>query len=85
MPFFDEAVGILGELGSNATFLSQHAIQPGVNEWSAEREFIANRLKTEIFNLTLGVEKRRRSGSPARPADSQGAGDTKPEVRRQKS
>jgi hypothetical protein len=57
MPFFDEAVGILGELGSNATFLSQHAIQPGVNEWSAEREFIANRLKTEIFNLTLGVEK----------------------------
>jgi carboxyl-terminal processing protease len=38
-------------------FLSQHAIQPGVNEWSAEREFIANRLKTEIFNLTLGVEK----------------------------
>ena len=38
-------------------FLSQRAIQPGVNEWSAEREFIANRLKTEIFNLTLGVEK----------------------------
>ena len=38
-------------------FLSQHAIQPGVNEWSAERDFISNRLKTEIFNLTLGVEK----------------------------
>jgi len=38
-------------------FLSQHAIQPGVNEWSAEREFIANRLKAEIFNLALGVEK----------------------------
>jgi carboxyl-terminal processing protease len=38
-------------------FLSQRGIQPGVNEWSAEREFIANRLKTEIFNLTLGVEK----------------------------
>jgi carboxyl-terminal processing protease len=38
-------------------FLSQRRIQPGVNEWSAEREFIANRLKTDIFNLTLGVEK----------------------------
>ncbi len=38
-------------------FLSQRDIQPGVNEWSGEREFIANRLKTEIFNLTLGVEK----------------------------
>jgi len=38
-------------------FLSQRGIQPGVNDWSTEREFIANRLKTEIFNLTLGVEK----------------------------
>jgi carboxyl-terminal processing protease len=38
-------------------FLSQHNIQPGVNEWSAERDFIANGLKTEIFNLTLGVAK----------------------------
>jgi len=38
-------------------YLSQHAIQPRVNEWSAEREFIANRLKEEIFNLTLGVDK----------------------------
>jgi carboxyl-terminal processing protease len=38
-------------------FLSQHAIQPSLSEWSAERDFIANRLKTEIFNLTLGVEK----------------------------
>jgi len=38
-------------------FLSQRQIQPGVSEWSAERDYIANRLKTEIFNLTLGVEK----------------------------
>jgi len=38
-------------------FLSQHEIQPGVTEWSAEREFIENRLKTEIFNQALGVEK----------------------------
>jgi carboxyl-terminal processing protease len=38
-------------------FLSQREIQPSVAEWSAEREFIENRLKTEIFNLALGVEK----------------------------
>ena len=38
-------------------FLSQRDIQPGLNEWSIEREFITNRLKQEIFNLTLGVEK----------------------------
>jgi len=38
-------------------FLSQHDIQPGVNQWSAERDFITNRLKTEIFNQALGVEK----------------------------
>jgi carboxyl-terminal processing protease len=38
-------------------FLSLHSIQPGVKEWSAERDFIVNRLKTEIFNLTLGVAK----------------------------
>jgi carboxyl-terminal processing protease len=38
-------------------FLSQHEIQPSIAEWSAEREFITNRLKTEIFNLALGVEK----------------------------
>ena len=38
-------------------FLSQHSIQPGVNEWSVQRDFVANRLKTEIFNLSFGVEK----------------------------
>jgi carboxyl-terminal processing protease len=38
-------------------FLAQHDIQPGIAEWSAEREFIQSRLKTEIFNLALGVEK----------------------------
>ncbi len=38
-------------------FLSQHGIQPGVGEWSSEREFISNRLKTEIFNQALGVAK----------------------------
>jgi carboxyl-terminal processing protease len=38
-------------------FVSQHDIQPAVSEWSTEREFIANRLKTEIFNQSLGVAK----------------------------
>ena len=38
-------------------FLSQRSIQPGLGEWSSERDFIANRLKTEIFNQSLGVEK----------------------------
>ena len=38
-------------------YLSERGIQPGVSEWSAERDFVENRLKTEIFNQALGVEK----------------------------
>jgi carboxyl-terminal processing protease len=38
-------------------FCSQHNIQPGVGDWSRERPFIENRLKTEIFNQAFGVEK----------------------------
>ncbi len=38
-------------------FLSERDIQPGIAEWSVEREFIVNRLKTEIFNQAFGVEK----------------------------
>ncbi|MGH9662328.1 MAG: S41 family peptidase, partial [Bryobacteraceae bacterium] len=38
-------------------FLSERNIRPSIGEWSAERDFIANRLKTEIFNQTLGVAK----------------------------
>jgi carboxyl-terminal processing protease len=38
-------------------FLSGRGIQPGVSEWSAERDFVTNRLKTEIFNQAFGVEK----------------------------
>jgi len=38
-------------------FLSQRQIQPSIAEWSGEREFIRNRLKTEIFNQALGVAK----------------------------
>jgi carboxyl-terminal processing protease len=38
-------------------YLSQRNIRPGIPEWSAERDFIVNRLKTEIFNQSLGVAK----------------------------
>ncbi len=39
------------------TFLAEHGIQPRLSEWSGELDFIRNRLKTEIFNQTLGVAK----------------------------
>jgi carboxyl-terminal processing protease len=38
-------------------FLSARRIQPGAAEWSAEREFVRSRIKTEIFNQAFGVEK----------------------------
>jgi carboxyl-terminal processing protease len=38
-------------------YLSDRGIQPGVAEWSSEREWIRNRLKTEIFNQALGVQR----------------------------
>jgi carboxyl-terminal processing protease len=44
-------------LGDFEVFCSQHNIQPGVGDWSRERAFIENRLKTEIFNQAFGVEK----------------------------
>ncbi|MBZ5724824.1 MAG: S41 family peptidase [Acidobacteriia bacterium] len=38
-------------------FAIARRILPGVTEWSAEREFVRNRIKTEIFNQAFGVEK----------------------------
>ena len=38
-------------------FLSQRNIQPGIAEWSSESDWIANRLKQEILNQAVGVEK----------------------------
>jgi carboxyl-terminal processing protease len=38
-------------------FLSEREIRPGLTEWLPERDFISNRLKTELFNQALGVEK----------------------------
>jgi carboxyl-terminal processing protease len=44
-------------LDSFQVYASERQIQPSVGEWSRERDFIQNRLKTEIFNQSLGVEK----------------------------
>jgi len=38
-------------------FLSDRQIRPGIAEWLPEREFVANRLKAEIFNQAFGVDK----------------------------
>ncbi len=38
-------------------YLAQRNIQPGVGEWSTEREWIRSRLKQEIFNQAFGVAK----------------------------
>jgi carboxyl-terminal processing protease len=38
-------------------YLSERNIRPSVAEWSAERSWISSRLKTEIFNQSLGVER----------------------------
>jgi carboxyl-terminal processing protease len=38
-------------------YLAEHGIEPGLAEWSSDLDFIRNRVKTEIFNQTLGVEK----------------------------
>jgi carboxyl-terminal processing protease len=51
---FEVTPGLLDEF---QLYLSDHGIQPGVAEWSRERDWIRNRLKTEIFNQTLGVER----------------------------
>jgi carboxyl-terminal processing protease len=53
-PEFEVTPQLLGEF---QVFLSARGIQPGVAEWSIERDFVANRLKTEIFNQAFGVEK----------------------------
>jgi carboxyl-terminal processing protease len=38
-------------------WLSERQIQPNLREWISNRDFIELRLKTEIYNLALGVEK----------------------------
>jgi carboxyl-terminal processing protease len=53
-PEFDVTSQLLNDF---QVFLSARGIQPGVAEWSTERDFVSNRLKTEIFNQAFGVEK----------------------------
>ena len=38
-------------------WLSERTIQPSLAEWGANRDFIESRLKTEVYNLALGVDK----------------------------
>jgi carboxyl-terminal processing protease len=38
-------------------YLYEHQIQPNLQQWSRERTFIENRLKTEILNQGISVEK----------------------------
>jgi len=38
-------------------FAGERQIRPSLSEWSANRSYIRSRLKTELFNLGLGVEK----------------------------
>ena len=38
-------------------WLSEHKIQPSFGEWARERDFVQVRLKAEIFNQALGVDK----------------------------
>lgn len=51
---FEVTAELLDEFQS---FLSQRNIRPNVGEWIAEREWIRSRLKQEILNQALGVEK----------------------------
>ncbi len=39
------------------TALAARNIQPGISDWSADRDWIRHRLRQEIFNQALGVEK----------------------------
>jgi len=38
-------------------FLAERKVLPGLTEWSEVRSWISNRLKTEIFNQGLGVDR----------------------------
>jgi carboxyl-terminal processing protease len=38
-------------------WLSERQIQPSLHEWIVNHDFITSRLKTELYNMALGVEK----------------------------
>ncbi len=47
----------VGLLDQFQTWLNERRIQPSMREWLGNREYLAARLKTEMYNLALGVEK----------------------------
>jgi carboxyl-terminal processing protease len=51
---FEVAPALLDEFEA---FVAQAGIQPGAAEWSTQADFLRNRIKTEIFNQALGVER----------------------------
>ncbi len=54
----DEDFEVTGQtLDEFQAFLAARGIQPGIRQWSAERDFIVNRLKTELFNQAFGVAR----------------------------
>jgi carboxyl-terminal processing protease len=38
-------------------WVGERGIQPGLREWLQNRDYIASRLKEDVYNLALGVEK----------------------------
>jgi carboxyl-terminal processing protease len=54
----DEDFEVTGQtLDEFQGYLAARGIQPGIREWSADREFVVNRLKTELFNQAFGVAR----------------------------
>ncbi len=51
---FDVPNSLLDEFQA---YLVERKIQPGIAEWSTEREWVRSRLKQEIFNQAFGVAK----------------------------
>jgi hypothetical protein len=38
-------------------YAAERRIRPGVADWATNRDFVTHRVKAEIFNQALGVEK----------------------------
>ncbi len=53
-PDFDITAAVLNAF---QIFCSDRSIQPSLSDWLSERDYISNRLKTEIFNQAFGVER----------------------------
>jgi carboxyl-terminal processing protease len=51
---FEVTPGVLDQFRA---FVAERRIQPSLSEWLTERNWVSNRLKTELFNLAFGVEQ----------------------------